>query len=40
MEEVVSMKKNLYGIDHPEFEKASEKLCEVLNLAGMIYLQK
>lgn len=40
MEEVVSIKRNIFGIDHPEFDKASEKLCEYLNLAAMIYLQK
>lgn len=40
MEEIVSIKKEVYGMDHPEFEKASEKLCEYLNLAAMIYLQK
>lgn len=40
VEEIVSIKKDLYGIDHPEFEKSSNKLCEVLNLAGMVYLQK
>lgn len=39
MEEIVSIKKNVYGIDHPEFESASEKLCEYLNLAAMIHLQ-
>jgi tetratricopeptide (TPR) repeat protein len=40
MEEVVSIKKNVYGTDHIEFEKSSEKLCEYLNLAAMIFLQK
>lgn len=40
MEEVVSIKKNVYGTDHVEFEKSSEKLCEYLNLAAMILLQK
>lgn len=27
MEEIVSIKKNIYGIDHPEFDQASQKLC-------------
>lgn len=27
-------------MDHPEFEKSTEKLCEYLNLSAMIYLQK
>lgn len=27
MEEIVSIKKNVYGIDHSEFTTASEKLC-------------
>lgn len=40
MEEIVSIKKDIYGMDHPEFERASEKLCEHLNLAAMIFLQK
>lgn len=40
MEEIVSIKKNMYGIDHPEFDRASEKLCEYLNLAAMVELQK
>ena len=40
MEEIVSIKKNIYGIDHQEFNKASEKLCEYLNLAAMVELQK
>ena len=40
MEEIVSTKKNMYGIDHPEFDRASEKLCEYLNLAAMVELQK
>ena len=40
MEEIVSIKKSVYGLDHPEFESASEKLCEYLNLAAMIHLQK
>lgn len=40
MEEIVSIKKEVYGMEHPEFEKASEKLCEYLNLSAMIYLQK
>ena len=40
MEEIVSIKKNLYGVDHPEFDQASEKLCEYLNLAAMVELQK
>ena len=40
MEEVVSIKKNVFGMEHPEFDKASEKLCEYLNLAAMIFLQK
>lgn len=40
MEEIVSIKKSVYGIDHPEFDKASEKLCEYLNLAAMVELQK
>jgi hypothetical protein len=39
MEEIVSIKKNVYGLDHPEFEKASEKLCEYLNQAAMVELQ-
>ena len=40
MEEIVSIKKNMYGVDHPEFDKSSEKLCEYLNLAAMVELQK
>jgi tetratricopeptide (TPR) repeat protein len=40
MEEIVSIKKNVYGLDHSEFVAASEKLCEYLNLAAMIHLQK
>ena len=40
MEEVVSIKKELYDMDHPEFHKSSEKLCEYLNLSAMIHLQK
>ena len=40
MEEIVSIKKSVYGIGHSEFEAASEKLCEYLNLAAMIHLQK
>ena len=40
MEEIVTIKKNVYGIDHPEFDKASEKLCEFLNMAAMVELQK
>ena len=27
-------------MDHPEFDKSSEKLCEYLNLSAMIHLQK
>ena len=37
---MVSIKKNVYGLEHPEFDKASEKLCEYLNLAAMVHLQK
>ena len=40
MEEIVGIKKNIYGIDHEEFDKSSEKLCEYLNLAAMVELQK
>ena len=40
MEEIVSIKKSVYGIDHREFEIASERLCEYLNLAAMVHLQK
>ena len=39
-EEIVALKKELYGMDHPEFFKASEKLCEYLNLAAMLELQQ
>lgn len=40
MEQIVSIKKDVYGMDHPEFERSGEKLCEYLNLASMIHLQK
>ena len=40
MEEVVTIKKELYDMDHPEFHKSSERLCEYLNLSAMIHLQK
>ncbi len=40
MEEIVGIKKNVYGIDHPEFDKAAEKLCGYLNIAAMELLQK
>ena len=40
MEEIVSVKKTVYGLEHAEFEKSSEKLCEYLNLAAMFNLQK
>jgi hypothetical protein len=40
MEEIVTIKKSVYGIDHAEFERASEKLCEYLNLAAMVNLHK
>lgn len=36
MEEIVSIKKNIYGIEHPQFDKSSQKLCEYLNLAAMV----
>jgi tetratricopeptide (TPR) repeat protein len=40
LEEVLSIKKQMFGLDHPEFTAASEKLCEELNLAAMVFLQK
>ena len=40
MEEIVTIKKGVFGTDHIEFEKATEKLCEYLNLSAMIHLQK
>ena len=40
MEEIVSIKKGVFGLGHSEFEAASEKLCEYLNLAAMMHLQR
>lgn len=40
MEEVLSLKKDLYSMDHPEFQTSSEKLCEYLNMWAMVQLQK
>lgn len=36
----MSIKKSVYGVEHSEFQTASEKLCEYLNLAAMVHLQK
>ena len=40
MEEIVIINKNFYSTHHPEFNKASDNLCEYLNLAAMVELQK